>query len=469
MKQQQRFGSVYAWRLIFITALDIGALVIAAAVTWVTFQPLLDNFSWVTFKPLLDLADHVALSVATGALLFWSLGYCGLYSLPSVGRMRPTIHCVLASMGLLAGSFALTYFAAELPDGMLELNANLVMVFYPLLIGGRLIAHFALREAKERILLIGNSDLSRALARAIHTHEHIGIECVGFLSSEPEDEGGMIEGFPVLGTVDEVEKVATPGHVDRVVVASKSRNEIFPASALLWGKLSGMRVDSGISFYERVVGRIYMRDLRPSYLVFSDGFHVSRARAALTRTIDVAGALVGLTFSLPFLALAAVAIKLDSKGPVRFGQERLGLDAKPFTIWKLRTMREDAESGGAVWAQSGDDRVTRVGRVLRKIRLDEVPQLWNVLRGEMSLVGPRPERPEFADELAETYPYFRYRYAAKPGVTGWAQIHGGYAGNREEWEDKLSLDLYYLKYRSFWLDLRILLDTVKTVVFMRGM
>ena len=454
---KQSFGSVYTWRLHLIIALDLAALALAAALSWTALQPLS------------AVPDRTAIMAAAGGLLFASLSYCGLYALPVVGRFEQTFHGVLASMGLLAGCFGVAYYAIPLPEGVLEAGAHLVALFYPLLLAGRLLAHLALRESKERILLIGNSDLSRALARAIQSHDHIGIECVGFLSSHPEDEGATIQGLPVLGSVDEVEKIAVPGRVDRVVVASKSRDEAFPASALLWAKLYGLRVDSGIAFYERVVGRIYMRDLRPSYLLFSEGVRMSRPGEALKRLLDVTSALAGLTLSLPFMLLAALAIKLDSKGPVLFGQERLGLHGKPFTIWKLRTMREDAEAGGAVWAQSGDDRITRLGRLLRKIRLDEIPQLWNVLRGEMSLVGPRPERPEFATELAAAYPYFWYRCAAKPGLTGWAQVHGGYAGNHAEWEEKLSLDLYYLKYKSFWLDLRILLDTVKTVVFMRGL
>jgi exopolysaccharide biosynthesis polyprenyl glycosylphosphotransferase len=253
------------------------------------------------------------------------------------------------------------------------------------------------------------------------------------------------------------------------VVASKDRHEHFPAEELLNLKLNGMTIESGISFYERVSGRVYIRDMRPSYLIFSDGFRTSWLARATKRAIDVTVALVGLLLASPLLLLAAIAIKLDSPGPVFYRQERVGQRGKPFRIAKLRSMREDAEAEcGPVWTRDDDDRVTRVGKYLRMTRIDEIPQLWNVLKGEMSLVGPRPERPEFVESLSVRYPYFALRDALKPGITGWAQIHRGYVNEVEGFEEKLALDIYYMKYRSTLMDLLILWKTAKTVVLMSG-
>jgi exopolysaccharide biosynthesis polyprenyl glycosylphosphotransferase len=273
----------------------------------------------------------------------------------------------------------------------------------------------------------------------------------------------------VLGKVHEIEKILDPAKIRCIVVASKSRKEHFPKESLLAAKLRGCRVESGVSFYERLTGRVYLRDLRASYLIFSDGFRIGATATAVKRAIDVVSATVGLILVAPLLALAAIAIKLDTEGPVFYLQERVGQNNRHFRVVKLRSMHTDAEAlTGAVWATLVDDRITRVGRWLRRTRLDEIPQLWNVLVGEMSLVGPRPERPEFVETLSERYPYFRARSALKPGLTGWAQIQHGYVNEIEGFEEKLALDFFYMKYRSTTMDLLILWKTAKTVVLFHG-
>jgi len=234
--------------------------------------------------------------------------------------------------------------------------------------------------------------------------------------------------------------------------------------------MQGVRVESGISYLERLSGRIYMRDLRASYLVFGPGFSRSWLSRVSQRSLDIVGSLIMLTGALPVLALAAIAIKLESPGSVLFRQCRLGKDDKPFMMNKLRSMRENAEAGsGAVFTSDDDDRITRVGYFIRRTRLDELPQLWNVLRGEISLVGPRAERPEFVEMLSQRYRYYHYRTSVRPGITGWAQTRYGYVNNVEVYEEKLALDLYYLKYRSVLFDLTILAQTIKTVLHFRGM
>jgi exopolysaccharide biosynthesis polyprenyl glycosylphosphotransferase len=278
-----------------------------------------------------------------------------------------------------------------------------------------------------------------------------------------------VDGVPVLGKVHEIEKIVAKERIGRIVVASKSRSEYFPAEELLAAKLGGRHVESGVAFYERITGRVYLRDLRPSYLIFTHGFRVGSVSTRLKRVLDVAVSALGLLLAAPVLGLCALAIRLDSPGPILYRQERVGQHGRRFRVCKLRSMRHRAEqTTGAVFTRENDDRVTRVGGFLRKTRLDELPQLWNVLVGEMSLVGPRPERPEFVDSLCERYPYFRLRSVLKPGLTGWAQIRHGYVNDVEGFEEKLALDLYYMKYRSLVMDLLILWKTAKTMVLLHG-
>ena len=299
---------------------------------------------------------------------------------------------------------------------------------------------------------------------------NLGMQLVGFLTDDEDlvRREFSLEGYPVLGKVHEIEKIIDRRDISRIVVASKDRNEYFPADELLAAKLANRRVESGISFYERVTGRIYLRDLRPSYLIFSDGFRQGSVSRFLKRSLDVAVSGIGLALTAPVLGLTALAIKLDSKGPVFFRQERLGLGSKSFGVMKLRSMRVDAEANGPQFTADHDLRITRVGHFIRKTRIDELPQLINVLRGEMSLVGPRPERPEFVEEISQRYPYFRLRCSVKPGITGWAQIRHGYVNDISGFEEKLALDLYYMKYRSVKMDLLILWHTAKTLVLFQG-
>ena len=240
-------------------------------------------------------------------------------------------------------------------------------------------------------------------------------------------------------------------------------------------RLLDMRLRNGVSFdhlasvYEEYTGKIAVENLRPSWLIFSDGFRKTRASMAVKRAFDVSLSLLGLIVGLPIMALVAIAVKLTSRGPVFYHQERVGLNGRTLMVHKVRTMRQDAEAAtGPVWSRPNDERVTPVGRFLRCTRLDEVPQLWNVLRGDMSFVGPRPERPEFVKELTEKIPFYGQRHVVKPGLTGWAQVRYTYGASVEDAIQKLQYDLYYIKNLSIALDLVIVLDTVKTVVLRRG-
>ena len=215
-------------------------------------------------------------------------------------------------------------------------------------------------------------------------------------------------------------------------------------------------------------GRVSLSTIQPSWFVFSDGFRRSEVLFALKRTIDFVMAIVGIILSMPIMALTALAIKLDSEGGVVYRQKRVGLGGRIFEVLKFRSMRTDAERDGPVWASSADSRVTRVGAVLRKYRLDELPQFWNVIRGDMSFVGPRPERPEFVEQLREVIPYYDERHTVRPGITGWAQVQYEYGASVEAACRKLEYDLFYLKHMSALFDLRIIYHTIRTVLSGRG-
>ena len=241
-----------------------------------------------------------------------------------------------------------------------------------------------------------------------------------------------------------------------------------PINDLLRSKLSGRIIEDGITFYEAITGKILVEKVNPGWLIFSEGFDYGRLTFLIKRVLDLTFAVVGLSLSLPISLLTALLIKLESPGPVFYLQERVGERGKVFPIIKFRSMRQDAEKNGAVWASKNDCRVTRVGNFIRKVRIDEIPQMWNVIRGQMSFVGPRPERPVFVEQLVEKLPYYSLRHATKPGITGWAQVCYPYGASEEDALRKLEYDLYYIKHQSIFLDLLIIFRTAKTVLFRKG-
>jgi exopolysaccharide biosynthesis polyprenyl glycosylphosphotransferase len=453
--------NLYLGRVLIAVLADALCFVAAASVTWFLLEP---NFS----------PQQYAVATALGVFAtFVCLYYTGAYGLTTLGSGRRTVESVFAAMGSAFLVALVVYFSVRTPPRAIEVMAHTAALYFPLLLGDRILFRMisGWPRFSQRVLVIGTSDLGVAIARAMRERRNLGTELVGFLSDEVVHERAVVDGVPVLGKVHEIEKVIDNERIGRIVVASKSRREYFPAEELLGAKLAGRHVESGVAFYERITGRVYLRDLRPSYLIFTSGFRVGPVSNWLKRVLDVVVSAVGLLLAAPVLLLCAAAIRLDSPGPILYWQERMGQRGLPFRVCKLRSMRHRAEEEtGAVFSRGEqDDRITRVGRILRKTRLDELPQLWNVLIGEMSLVGPRPERPEFVDSLCERYPYFRLRSALKPGLTGWAQIRHGYVNDVDGFEEKLALDLYYMKYRSLMMDLLILWKTAKTMVLLHGL
>jgi sugar transferase (PEP-CTERM system associated) len=259
------------------------------------------------------------------------------------------------------------------------------------------------------------------------------------------------------------------GICDKLVVSLSERRGLFPLKEVMACKLKGIDVVDAPAFYEELTGKLLLEGITPSWFIFSDGFKVSAWRRMAKRGLDLTWAALGIAITLPFLPLAALAIKLDSPGPVFFAQKRVGEGERVFTLYKFRTMRVDAERAtGARWASENDPRITRMGRIFRQCRIDEFPQFFNVLKGDMSLVGPRPERQEFVEKLKEIIPYYSERHIVKPGITGWAQVRYPYGSSAEDAVEKLRYDLYYVKNLSLVFDLSIIFETIGVVTFGRG-
>ncbi len=324
--------------------------------------------------------------------------------------------------------------------------------------------------ARRRLLIVGTEPAAVHLARELFERRHeLGIDIVGFVDPDPARLGMPLINPGVIGTIDDIPSIVRARRVDRVVVSLGDARGKLPMGTLLDMKLDGITFDHLATVYEELTGKIAVRNVRPSWLIFSAGFRKNRLGRASKRLLDIVAGLVGLTLAAPLLALVAVAVKLTSPGPALYSQQRVGQYGRLFTVYKFRSMCQNAEAAtGAVWAQKNDARVTRIGRFIRRTRLDEMPQLWNVLIGEMSLVGPRPERPEFVRQLTEEIPFYGQRHVIRPGLTGWAQVRYTYGSSVEDAMEKLQHDLFYIKHLSMAFDLFIVVSTIKTVIMQKG-
>lgn len=318
-----------------------------------------------------------------------------------------------------------------------------------------------------RILILGTGPLAREVTELINTTKNSFV-FTGCIMNEG-DARSSVPPRKVVGQVDNLVRIARQLRVDMIVIALAERRGVLPMKDVLACRMRGIRIVDAVTFYETVTGKLKVEDTNPSWFVYSDGFRLTPLMKGIKRLLDILFALTGVLLFLPFFPLVALAIKLESDGPVFYRQIRTGEGEKPFYVYKFRSMRQDAEKySGAVWAQKDDPRVTRVGKFIRKVRIDEIPQLINVLKGEMSFVGPRPERPEFVEGLKEKIPYYAHRHVVKPGITGWAQVRYAYGFSEEDALEKLRYDLYYIKNYKPILDIAIILETVKVVLLGRG-
>jgi len=319
--------------------------------------------------------------------------------------------------------------------------------------------------ARERLLVVGSTDADVSLTRElVDKQPQLGIDIVGFVDVDLKCAARAPIDVDIVGTIDRVPDIVRHRRVDRVVVNLADGRGRLPVDELLDLRLRGIPVDHLASAYERYTGKIVLEHLRPSWFIFSSGFQQTRTLIAAKRLLDVVVGSCGLLLVAPLMGGIAVAVKLTSRGPVFYSQRRVGQNGQPFTIRKFRSMHVDAEATtGAVWAMVNDPRLTPIGRWLRSTRLDELPQLWNVLAGDMSLVGPRPERPEFVSDLEREITLYGRRHLVKPGITGWAQVSYPYGASVNDALQKLQYDLYYLKHMSIAFDMFIMLATLKTV------
>ena len=399
--------------------------------------------------------------------------YADLYNLHLVSDRRELFIRVVQALGGASFILALLYFwfpVLMIGRGVFLVSAMFVALFaFVWRLGfewltGRL-------RPRERLLLVGTSTGAVTLARELFERRwELGVEIVGFVDADPAKVGAPLINPGIIGTIDDIPEIVAKRRVDRVCVSLADARGKLPMDKLLEMKLDGVSFDHLASMYEKYTGKIAIENLRPSWFIFSEGFRKGLVLSAMKRTLDVTVAGIGLIVAAPLMALVALAVRLTSPGPVLYHQRRVGLYGREFMVHKFRSMRQDAEATtGAVWAsKSGDARLTRIGGWLRRTRMDELPQLWNVLIGEMSFVGPRPERPEFVGNLTNDIPYYGQRHVVRPGLTGWAQVRYTYGASMEDAIEKLQYDLFYIKNLSIELDLYIIFETVKTVLLRRG-
>jgi sugar transferase (PEP-CTERM system associated) len=453
------------WRRASLGVVDFLLIVtgVLAAVAIRFDEPLSELFTWA----LLSRAALIAL------VLQFALHYSDFYSATAIRHHRDMVVGLLQALGAASLILALLFY--WLPDLIIGRGIVLIasVLVVTLLVVWRLLFEWLSSRVgpAERLLIVGTSSAAVELAREVYDRRHsLGVELVGFIDADETKIGTSIINPGVIGTISDIPRIVRERQVDRVVVSLANARGKFSMDALLEMKLKdGVNFDHLASIYERYTGKIAVEHLRPSWLVFSDGFRKTRTLSLIKRTMDLVVAVVGLALAAPVMLIVVLATRLTSPGPALYHQTRVGLNGRPFTVHKFRSMRQDAEAAtGAVWSQAGDPRVTTVGRFLRRTRLDELPQLWNVLLGEMSFVGPRPERPVFVDDLTQQIPLYGQRHAVRPGLTGWAQVRHSYGSTVDDAMQKLQYDLYYIKNLSVAFDVFIILETIKTVVVRRG-
>lgn len=395
-----------------------------------------------------------------------------LYDFTVMGNRRELLLRLVQALGIAWALLALLFYFIPpllIGRGVSIISVPLVLV---LLLGWRIVIHYLTGhpEIGEKILIVGSGQSAIDTAEAVLKRRDAGFRVAGFITENPEIVKEHLPNAKVLGGIGELEKVIKTGDVDRIVIAVRERRGTFPTETLLRMSLAGdVSIEECTSFYERVTGQVHLDMLRPSWLIFAGRGRDTRFKTVIREAIHRVLGFIGLLFSLPIGLVTAILIKLDSKGPIFYRQERVGKNGRLIQVVKFRSMKTDAEADGKpVWATSDDDRTTRVGRVIRKIRVDEIPQFWNIIKGEMMFVGPRPERPHFVSQLAEEVNFYEHRHLVAPGLTGWAQIKYPYGASVEDARQKLQYDLYYIKNQSLPLDFLIVSETVKTVLFGKG-
>lgn len=446
--------------ILLLEGVALFAAVAATVFVWV--QPLL--LDWLDVAHLMGQAAILPLCCVV------AFYYNDLYDLRVVRTFSQFAARLLQGLGvallLLAGFYTI---APDMRAGNGALLSS-VLVIVALLLPIRAVGYFIVRRHafSDRVLILGTGPLARKIMEEIEARPHYRYRIVGVADDNQALDGEALR-YPLLGPLEHLGKIADEVKADRIIVALAERRGRMPMRQLLDAQAQGILVEDGMATYEQFTGKLAIEAMSPSFLVFSSGFQKTQGQLALRRVVSLVAAAAGLVVTAPLMAVIALAIKLESRESVFFIHERAGYRGHPFQLVKFRTMRDRTEaSNDSIWQRDDEGRITRVGRWLRKLRLDELPQLLNVVKGDMDLVGPRPEMVENVNAMTELIPYYALRHVVRPGLTGWAQVRYGYSVSLKQVTEKFRHDLFYIKNMSFWFDLRILVDTVKIVLFGRG-
>jgi sugar transferase (PEP-CTERM system associated) len=400
-----------------------------------------------------------------------TLYYNELYNLKVTDTQLELGLRLTKALGIASIILALVYFLLPsliLGRGIFFISLLLLVL---LIIPWRFAYNWVLKKKMftEKILILGSGRISQEIIDEIAQRPDAGYQVSGVVSTNSVPPSGHSQDIPYLKMNGQLCELAQSFGVKKIVVAMDERRGKLPTDQLLRCKMKGIEIVEGETLYEELAGKIFVEKLNPSWLIFSDGFRVSRTGQFTKRLAGFVIAGLGLLLTLPLIPIIALAIKLDSKGPVFYAQDRCGKEGSIFKVRKFRTMVHNAEAmTGAIWATEDDDRITRLGRILRKYRFDEIPQMWSVLKGDMSFVGPRPERPEFVRELEKSIPFYSERHNVRPGITGWAQVSCPYGASVEDAKEKLKYDLFYIKNMSLVMDLIIMFKTAKIILLKTG-
>lgn len=454
---QNYFARPFAFLLIGETGVLLAAFYLIAFLQWGApggFNSLLGQYFW----------DGAIFTLAGIGSLF----AMGLYHGRNSTRFYDVFIRTILGLGLAFVVLSVVFYVWP----SLSVWRELVMIALPTsLLGVFLLRYLFLRLIDtdiiaRRLLVLGTGKNAAKVEELEKSSESCGLKCVGFL----DVEGNAVQVSPsrVVGLNSPLLDYCRENQVSEIVIAVQERRGMMPIDELLDCKLSGIPIYDFMTFMERETGRCDLNDLRPSWFIFAEGFTGGAIQQSVKRGLDLVLSVVLLILTLPLIGATALAIRVESPGPVFYKQKRVGLNGQVFDIIKFRSMAVDAEAGGAVWAARNDPRITSVGRIIRKFRIDELPQIINVVRGDMSFVGPRPERPEFVAQLTEKLGYYSERHRVKPGITGWAQLHYIYSDSIEGGLTKLQYDLYYVRHYSLLLDLFIVIQTVRVILWPSG-
>ena len=442
-------------------------LLIYWAVFWASYFIFNMDLELLSIQPMIWL-KILLITIITQLSLYFN----DLYENKNIDNYIDLFTRLIQSIGITSIALAVIYFL--FPSTMIGRWIFFISIIFLilLLVSWRLLYSLVMRRKlfAEKAVIMGSGELARDILHEVEGRNDLSYDINSVIVPEQNhDNQDQFKGISVHYGFDNICNLVEDKNAKNVIVALDEKRGLLPYEELLKCKVRGIKIIDGEGFYERITGKILVEKINPSWLIFSDGFVKSKTVRLVKRVVGFTGAFLGSIILLPLIVTVALAIKLDSRGPIFFSQERVGENGEIFNLFKFRSMKADAEeSSGPVWATDDDPRITRIGKMIRKLRIDELPQMWNVLKGEMNFVGPRPEREFFVQELEKKIPFYRERFTVKPGITGYAQVLYSYGASEKDALEKLKYDLYYIKNMSLILDLMVIFKTIKIVLLGRG-